>query len=162
MRKLKLAALITLGVGSLSAIAIAQGGPHGDRGGDRFERADIDGDGNVTLSEIEASKAERFNNADVDGSGGITFDEFNAFAEAEKAQREAKRRQRHFEKLDANGDGSISAEEHAAHRSDRMERMFDMIDSNNDDVISQEERDAALAARGERRGMRRKHMRGGQ
>ncbi len=159
MKKITLAALVTLGLGAATLTALAQDGHRGLRAEMQLEKIDLNGDGNITREEIEAGKAERFASADIDGSGAITFDEFNAFAEAEKARREAERRQRTFERLDANGDGQVSAEEHAAMKPARMERMFDRIDTDDDGVITEAEREAAHEKMKER-GKKRMNWRG--
>ena len=147
------------GAGVLAVAAFADDHRPGDR---MVEKFDLNGDSAISLAEIESHKSQMFSDADIDGSGGITFDEFNAFAEAEKARREAERRQRRFERLDANGDGTISADEHANVKPGRLERMFDLVDENNDGIITLEEREAAREAMGERRGKRRPRWRRGE
>lgn len=80
----------------------------------RAERADVNGDGAITVEEISQQQdkaearmqekaaaareraAERFANMDVDGDGAVTQDEAEDFA---------------FSKVDADGDGYISQEE---------------------------------------------------
>ncbi len=83
------------------------------RGGDRFEAADADGDGNISRAEMEAKLAsqieemtaraiERFEATDLDGDGFVTPEEIKRSA---------------FDAMDANDDGYISADElSAAHR----------------------------------------------
>ena len=150
MKKLTIAALLGVSAATLAFAAAAQGGP---RGAEHMplDKIDTNGDGNITKDEITASKAERFANADANGDGGVTQAEFEAFAEAERAERQAARRDRMFARLDADGDGVITVAEHAAHANERMERRFAKVDTDGDGVITQAERDAARAERQTRR-----------
>jgi Ca2+-binding EF-hand superfamily protein len=116
-----------------------------------LEEVDTNSDGNISKTELEAHKANRFAAADTSGDGLVSFEEFEAHALAEKAKREAQRRERRFARLDANGDGYVSAEEHAAADDERMARRFERVDTNGDGMISAEEREAAKAKRKERR-----------
>lgn len=153
MKKLVLTTLAAASlIGAVALTATAERG-HGPKG-PMLENLDVNGDGAVSKAEIEASKAERFSSADLNGDNLMSFDEFEAHIEAEKARREAKRRERHFARLDTDGDGFVSAEEHAAAGGDRMERMFNRLDADDDGVISEDEREAAKAKMKERRGKR--------
>ena len=53
---------------------------------------------------------------------------------------------KHFKKMDANGDGKISRAEHAA----GAKQMFAQCDANSDGVVTAAEMDAAMALRGEK------------
>jgi len=88
------------------------------------------------------------------------MEEFEAFSLAERERKQAERRAKRFAKLDANGDGVVTAEEHEAAASKRMDRRFDRIDTDGDGVITEAEREAAKAAMQERRGKRGKGRRG--
>ena len=154
MKKVTIAALMTLGLGGLAFSAMAD---H-HRGGMAAE-ADLNQDGNLTKDEIAAHRAARFLDADTDGDNLVSAAEFEAFAEAERERRQDARRARRFAKLDANGDGQVSAEEHAAAADKRSSRMFDRIDADGDGVLTEAERDAAKEKMRERRG---KHRRGGR
>lgn len=77
-----------------------------DRG---FDRADADSDGVVTTGELDAvaatlPNARNWSRADRDGDGRLTRDEFRSVV----AWR--------FERMDADGDGSVSVEERQARR----------------------------------------------
>ena len=151
MKKLTIAALITLGLGGLTYTAIAQNqqGPHS-----RLEAVDTNQDGNVTKDEISAHRAEKFASADANGDNLVSADEFSAFADAERERRQEQREARRFAKMDANGDGVISAEEHASHADARMDKMFERVDTDGDGVITEAEREAAKEKMRERRGKR--------
>jgi len=60
-----------------------------------------------TPAEIEADRAAAFAEADADGNGALTFEEFQAFTDALRAKRE----QRFFNALDADGSGTVTAAE---------------------------------------------------
>lgn len=151
MKKLTIAALMALGLGSAAYTAIAQAG--GATPGAKLEKIDINQDGNITKDEVSAHRADRFASADLNGDTLISPEEFEAFAEAERERRQQERQARMFAKLDANGDGSISADEHAA-MDQRMDRMFDRVDKDDDGVITEAEREAAKEKMKERRGKR--------
>ena len=152
MKKITIAALITLGLGGLTYTAMAEnhGGPHGPR----LEAVDVNQDGNITKDEIAAHRADTFSSADSNGDNLVSADEFEAFSEAKREQRRENRQARRFEKMDVNGDGLISAEEHASHADARMERMFERVDTDGDGVITEAEREAAKDKMREKRGKR--------
>ena len=149
MKKLTIAALVTLGLGGLTYTAIAQEGGPGPH--PRLEALDANQDGNITKDEIAAHRADRFLSADTNGDNLVSAEEFEAFAEAEHARKRAERQAKHFAKLDANGDGVITAEEHASAADKRMDRMFERVDTDGDGVITEAEREAA---KGKMRGKR--------
>jgi Ca2+-binding EF-hand superfamily protein len=55
---------------------------------------------------------------------------------------------KHFKMMDANGDGKITREEHAA----AARQMFQQCDANHDGIVTAAEMDAAMAAKGEKIG----------
>lgn len=158
MKKLTIAALITLGLGGVTYTAMADN----HRGGPvpKLEKVDLNQDGNISKDEVNAHRAERFTSADTNGDNLVTAEEFEAFAEAERARKQEERRTRRFAKLDADGDGFITAEEHSAAADKRMDRMFDRIDTDGDGVITEAEREAAKAKMKDRRGKRGQGRRG--
>ncbi len=151
MKKTTIAALITLGLGTVALTAMADHhrGPHG---GKMLEQVDANGDGNITKDEISNHRAEKFLSADTNGDNLVSAAEFEAFAQAERERKASERRERRFARMDANGDGVISAAEHDAAASERMERMFERVDTDGDGVITEEEREAAKKMRRDRRG----------
>lgn len=159
MKKLTIAALISLGLAGVTYTAMAdnhRGGPHGSM----LEEVDANQDGNITKDEITTHRAERFLSADTNGDNLVSMEEFEAFSIAERERKQAERRAKRFAKLDANGDGVVTTEEHEAAASKRMDRRFDRIDTDGDGVITEAEREAAKAAMQERRGKRGKGRRG--
>ncbi len=95
-------AVATLALG-MSGAAMAD--HHGGKRG-----ADANGDGVVTLEEMQAQSARHFEKMDVDDNGVI-----------DAADRKARHAQ-HFSKIDSNGDGQLSQEEMQAAHETRRER----------------------------------------
>ena len=154
MKKLTIAALVTLGLGGLTYTAIAQQGGPGPH--PRLEAVDTNQDGNITKDEIAAHRADKFQSADTNGDNLVSADEFEAFAEAERERKHQERRAKRFAKLDANGDGVITSEEHASAADERMDRMFDRVDADGDGVITEAEREAAKSKMRGKRGFGRR------
>jgi Ca2+-binding EF-hand superfamily protein len=97
--------------------AVAQDGPPG---GPRmvFEEMDLNGDGAVTLEEMEGARAARFAEADANGDGALDRDELLAAG----AERMARGIDRMLERADADGDGAVTLEELADARPGRRAR----------------------------------------
>lgn len=120
-----------------------------------IEALDTDGNGVISAAEIEASKAAKFAEADANGDGGLTLQEIEDWRTAQREARMQARKQRMFEKRDANGDGVISLDEFE----DRGMPMFDRADANDDGEVTAEELAAMKGHRGKRHGGW-KHRRG--
>ena len=149
MKKITIAALVTLGLGGVTYTAIAQQGEPGPH--PRLEAIDTNQDGNITKDELAVHRDNRFFSADANGDNLVSAEEFEAFAEAEHERKRAERQAKRFARLDANGDGVITAEEHAAAADKRMNRMFERVDTDGDGIITEAEREAA---KGKMRGKR--------
>lgn len=109
-------------------------------------------EGPVEKEQVLSGAEERFEAMDANGDGFLTIEELEAAAEAAADERRQQRRRRGGERLfnhqDTNEDGYVSLEEMLAHAEER----FDRIDTDGDGVLSEEEREEA---RKERRGRRR-------
>ncbi len=144
--------------GSVSAYAASNGpggdGPRGQRG-PSFETLDVNGDGAVTMAELEQMGADRFNAADTDGSGTLTAEELMAARDAQEAERANKRLTRMIERRDANNDGVLSLDEMQDDR--RASRFFERFDADEDGTVTAEEFETARAEFGGRRGPGRGH-----
>jgi len=104
-----------------------------------FETLDANADGRVTQEEIAAHRTARLAAADINGDGLLSLDELQRRG-SEKANARAARM---LERLDADSDGKLSAAELSA--APRQARMFERLDTNADGAITQAEFDAARA-----------------
>lgn len=100
-----------------------------------FESLDTNGDGGITMEEMQAHRMDRFNEGDANGDGVLDRDEMLAGA----MKRAEARVDGMIERFDKDGDGMISAEEMPQPPKDRAERMFNRVDANDDGAISEEE-----------------------
>ncbi|MDJ0920533.1 MAG: EF-hand domain-containing protein [Henriciella sp.] len=154
MRRLSIAALLSLGVASFVATALAQNDPGRPDGpaSPRLEAFDTNGDGAISMAEIEAGRDARFAEADTNSDGGISYEEFVAQSEQRRAERQIRRQEQMFARLDANADGLVTPDEMEARGKGRLEKMFEQADTDQDGVLSAEELEAAKE--------RRKHHKG--
>ncbi len=144
---LKITTVMIAALGVAMGSALAKGHPHeGQRRGEQmFDKADINGDGQISADEIEAAKKKSFAKMDVDGDGYLTEADREVVRE-QRQQKRAKmrekmqeRRAERLEKIDSNGDGKISEREFMAAESGRL----DKLDQNQDGLISKEEAEDA-------------------
>lgn len=103
------AAVLTAGAGT-AALASPERGPRGPG------FADTNGDGVVTVEELQNKSAERFQKADADGNGKLDVEEMQAAMLRERAERRVRA-------LDTDGDGEVSAEEFQAPMRWHLSRM---------------------------------------
>lgn len=115
-----------------------------------FSTLDTDGDGNVTLEEMQARGEARFAEVDTDGDGGLSEAELIASAN----DRAADRVTRMLEQHDANEDGILQQSEMPKRGGDRAERMFERVDADSDGAITEAEFEAAKDRMGGRKGNR--------
>jgi len=152
MSTLKLATLGVLIPLALATPLMAQerGGP--DRPPMVFETFDLNGDGAITLEEVQGAGAARFAAADTDGDGALSRDEMIAAGQG----RVEARVDRMMARVDADRDGLLSQEELAEARDGRRgpnpERLFSRMDANDDGTVTEEEFQAAAERFMERRG----------
>ena len=134
---------------SSGAIAVADTRGNGPRGAD-FSQIDADGNGEVTVAELQAMQTARFGEIDADGDGAVTKAEILAHAESTEDVRRERRVTRMMERLDANDDGSLSAEELTGRRDPA--RLVERLDADGNGTLSQEEmadaRDSMRRGRG--------------
>ena len=156
MRKLLIAALVaTPAFFALDAMA-EKGGGKPPKGEARFAEMDINGDGFITLDEVEIRATEHFTEIDQNGDGRVSPDEAKAGA---KARHDAKRAEAGdgppegkkpprgkrppkgdmFARTDLDGDGVITVEEITVFTATRFKEM----DSDGDGQVTLEEAKAA-------------------
>jgi Ca2+-binding EF-hand superfamily protein len=150
------AAIIVLVIGAVAIPALAQSGPGRGQGRSfvpEFTELDVDGNGSISVEDLEAYRTSRFTAVDTDGDGSISRAEFIA----ERVSQVEERAGAMFDRLDADGDGALSQDAIAARRGGRgldPERMIARFDADEDGVVSEEEFAAAIEQRAERRGER--------
>ena len=133
--------LSAIAITSVAALAAAdrKGGHHMP-----FEEIDVDGNGEITLLELQGIAAVRFAKADSDGDGFLTQAELENAGHKHAQKRAAKM----MERMDADGDGKIALVELKPRRDPA--RMFDRIDADGNGAISVVEFDAAHEKRKKR------------
>lgn len=134
----------------LFAFALATGPVYAQsqqrHGSIEFETLDRDGDGQITRDEMTARRADRFRKADVNGDGLLSLQEMQEQAVARAQERAEKM----FSRLDSDGDGFISGDE--IEPGPGASRRFDRFDSDGDGSINKEEFEAARTRMRERHG----------
>lgn len=143
-------AILLASVGVVST-ASAFGRSGGGENAPTFEELDANGDGIISLEELEGQSDARFDEMDTDGDGFLSVDEITAMIEAQAAERAAKGVERMIERFDEDEDGVISADEMP---SPDHSRLIDHADEDEDGSISEDEFEAAKEKREERGGKR--------
>lgn len=148
--------ILSVGLAALivtTAIAgVAQARGDGPRERASFEELDTNGDGAITMEEMQARGDARFAATDTNSDGLLSAEEMMAASEKAKSRRV----ERMISKLDANDDGQLSMEEFQAARGGkdkgegRKGRGFERLDTDGNGSISKEEFEAAKAKMGKR------------
>lgn len=124
-------ALVLAAAGAGKALAERGHGPGGPGLQRIFEEIDTDRDGAVTRAELNGFREARFAGADADASGGLSLAEFQELWVEMLRERMVDR----FQRLDADGDGTVSPVEFER----PLERMFGRLDENADGAVTQAE-----------------------
>ncbi|MGJ3261153.1 MAG: EF-hand domain-containing protein [Rhodospirillales bacterium] len=104
---------------------------HMKRGMRMMETYDTDGDGALTLDEINAERGKKFKQFDADGDGTLTLDEYQALWADAMRERMVDR----FQKHDDDGDGKISVDDF----NKRFKRMMTWMDRNGDGKLDRDD-----------------------
>jgi len=109
---------------------------------DKFKSMDTDGDGAVSSAEHAAGAQKMFTKMDANHDGAVTAAEMDAaWAAKGKGDKAAKMKMSSADKIkeiDTDGDGKLSAAEHAA----GSQKMFAAMDANGDGKVTEAEMQA--------------------
>ncbi len=150
-KSLTLLALATILAGSVATIALAER-MHGQDAMPmlKFDEIDADKDGKVTAEEFAAYRTAEFTKADTNADGQLNAEELAARHLAEMTARAADMSAKMIDRMDANGDGLVSAEE--LENGPRPVSMFERLDTDYDGAISKDEAAAMMKMKGRHHG----------
>ena len=125
----------------------------GDRGEGlmiMFAEIDANGDGSITVEEIEAHRVARFAALDSDANGTVSRQEFMDHAAAQAGERAGTI----FDRFDVDGDGTLTRDALEAGRGMGPDtgRMFARFDADGDGTVTVEEIEVVQERMMERRG----------
>lgn len=123
----------------LAVLAVAAWPASAQGIGPDFAMLDRDGDGSVTLEELQSLSAARFTAADTNDDGALSAAEMAAAA----AARAQDRASRLIARFDTNADGVLQMAEMPDRGQDRAERIFERVDTDADGLMSEAEFEAA-------------------
>lgn len=129
-------AAVILNLG-LSATAFAGG--FGSRMANFAAQYDTNGDGTVTVEEIQAGRAEEFQQNDANGDAVLSLEELKTLMENKRNERIQTR----FTELDTDGNGTLSVTEFQAGASEykayAAPTLFGLADTNGDNALDSAE-----------------------
>lgn len=146
---LVLAGLIALGF-TITAGDVAAKEGRGQGARISFSELDSDGDGKITVEELQARQVAQLTEADANSDGFLSAEELVAQMQGRDAERAERRIARMIDRLDSNDDGQLSLEEAQARNDDS--RMIDRLDADKDGAVSEEEFAEARGKRGHGKG----------
>ncbi|WP_162844992.1 EF-hand domain-containing protein [Pontivivens insulae] len=129
-------------------VAFAQSGPSGFD----FDVVDTNSDGELTADELNAFALARFEAQDLNDDGELDAEELSAAIAARAEERRTRGVERIIERADADGNGTLSADELGGRRS--PEERIARLDTDDSGTISREEAEAASDDRRGNRGDR--------
>ena len=122
----------------VGALPVYAGGYHNASTEAEFKKMDSNSDGKVSAQEHAAGAKKMFEMMDVNKDGIVTAAEMDAAHDTVAGKSDAKSHMSSAEKIkaiDTDGDGSLSAAEHAA----GSEKMFEKMDTDHDGFLSMAE-----------------------
>jgi len=127
--------------------AVSTGHAANDKAAHRFGDLDINGDGQITQTEMTIHREARFSEADRDQDGRLSKEELEARISSRAGDQAPRRVERMLQKLDANGDNHLSRQEL---QKGRAKGRFARMDKDANGTISQAEFAAAKKAKRDR------------
>ncbi len=143
MTRTKLGIAIFLAL-SVPAAAFAGGNDKGDAHDSMFKTMDSNGDGKISADEHTAGAKAMFEKMDANKDGKVTAEEMTAAHEkiaGKKAKAGEMSAAEKIKTFDTNGDGVLTAEEHAA----GAKAMFEKMDTDKDNFLTPAEMSAGHA-----------------
>lgn len=136
----------------LAGIVVAAGAAQAQGGMAQLDFAELDlnGDGMLSMDELQAMAETRFAAIDADGDGGLSQEELLAAANRAAGDRAANM----IARFDANGDGLLQIDEMPRRGGERGARMFSRLDADSDGMISEAEFASAMERMGRHDGKR--------
>jgi len=119
------------GPGGFGPGRFGRGGPGGPGGGNLAERFDTNSDGQITAAEIDAAKRTRLAEFDTDGNGVLSLEEYEALW----LQRTQRRMVASFQRLDDDGNATVTLDEFGPN----SDRIVERLDRDGDGVIGEDE-----------------------
>ncbi|MEM7694500.1 MAG: hypothetical protein AAF318_08610 [Pseudomonadota bacterium] len=139
------------GAPAAEGVTLTHGGKWGERRGRRgrgmraiLRQADGNGDRELTQDEVDAFIAQKVSTGDANGDGNLTLEEFQAVW----AELSRRRMVRAFQRLDTDGDASLTT----AELDERFGNIVERLDRNDDGVLSRADRRRGRGDRRHRRG----------
>lgn len=118
--------------------------------GERWQKADTNGNTLIEKSEFLNAANQKFSTMDSNADGLVSKDERRLFRDVKREERA----QRKFQKMDLNGDGAVTENEFDVMRAERKAKREERRDVNKDGVVNEADREERLAGKAERRAER--------
>lgn len=129
---------------ALSSVVLAGDPPKKKAADTHFKAMDTNGDGRLSPDEHAAGAKKMFDTMDANKDGTVTSGEMDAAHEKVTGKKATKADMSSAEKIkvvDTNGDGMLTADEHAV----GSKKMFDKMDTDKDGFVSKAELEAGHA-----------------
>ena len=141
---------LMLAAGAVQAQTPAEAPQAGDKRPAPFVQLDTDKDGNISRAEWDAPRLAALKAMDPDADGVVTLAEMKAEAVARATARAEAGAERRFARLDADGDGRVTAAEAMMARPEGPHKarghggdLFARLDADKDGTLTTQELDAA-------------------